>query len=119
LGVLSNPHDPAVTPDENHVERDVGIFHPEANFLVGVEVEQHALPLRQFLPIHQALRALGIGRRQFHGKGMDTCLAGDLNDIPIGRPSGPGRQQQTKNQKSKPPNTAHGWHLGGRAHAWQ
>src|SRR5215210_3849428 len=44
FGVLGYSQDPAVRPDENHVERDVRVLHPHRDFLRGREVEQHALP---------------------------------------------------------------------------
>src|SRR5262245_53137480 len=49
LGVLGSAQDAAVTADENHVEWNVGILHPEADFLVPLEVKQHSPPFRQFL----------------------------------------------------------------------
>src|SRR5581483_9239572 len=44
LGVLGNARNGPVAPDEDHVERDVGVLHPEADFLLLVEIEEHALP---------------------------------------------------------------------------
>src|SRR5215813_6324910 len=60
LSVLRNAKDTAVAADKDHVERDIGILHPETDFLFAVEVEQHSLPLGQFLSVHQPFRPLGI-----------------------------------------------------------
>src|ERR1700688_1044081 len=49
LGALFDAHDPAVAANENHIERDVGIVHPERDRLVMLEVEQPALAVRQLL----------------------------------------------------------------------
>src|SRR5580700_1306452 len=43
LGTLLDAHDPAVAANENHIQRNVGIVHPERDRLVMLEVEQHAL----------------------------------------------------------------------------
>jgi len=48
--------------DEDHIQRHVGVLHPEAGGLLAMEVEQHALPLRQLPPEHEAFRLL-LGRR--------------------------------------------------------
>jgi len=44
--------------------------HPERDRLVALEVEQHALPVRQLLAEHQTAFALGIGGRKLDGKGV-------------------------------------------------
>src|ERR1700683_2324773 len=49
LGALFDAHDPAVAANENHIQRDVGIVHPERDRLVMLEVEQHALAFRALL----------------------------------------------------------------------
>src|SRR5216684_784858 len=41
--VLGDAQDPPVGADEDHVERDVGVLHPEAGRLLLMKVEQHAL----------------------------------------------------------------------------
>src|SRR3569833_3147697 len=51
--VLGDVEDPTVATDEDHVERDICVLHPEPDWLVGVEVEQHALPRWQALAIHE------------------------------------------------------------------
>src|SRR5262249_29878401 len=56
--VLSDAQDPSVSADEDHVERDVGVLHPEAGRLFLMEVEQHALPFRQLAAEHEPFRLL-------------------------------------------------------------
>src|SRR6478672_962401 len=46
LGVLGYAQNATVTADKNHVERNIGVLHPEADFLLPMEVEQHSLPFR-------------------------------------------------------------------------
>src|SRR5712691_4032899 len=58
LGVFRDPQDAAVGADEDHVERDERVLHPEGEFLVDFEVEQHALAFRQRAAEHQAARLL-------------------------------------------------------------
>src|SRR5579871_2355275 len=53
LRVLRNSQDPAIGPDEDHVERDVGVLHPHRHLLLRGKIEQHTLPLGKLLPVHQ------------------------------------------------------------------
>src|SRR6202035_3493934 len=77
LGALLDAHDPAVAAHEHHIERDVGIVHPERDRLVMLEVEQHALAFRQLLTEHQAAFAFGVIDREFDGEGVDAGSADD------------------------------------------
>src|ERR1700730_16172608 len=54
LGAVFDAHDPTVAANEDHVERDIGVVHPERDRLVMLEIEQHALAFRQLLAEHQA-----------------------------------------------------------------
>src|SRR5665647_1402300 len=119
LGILDNAQDSAVGADKDHVEGDVGILHPEADFLLVLEVEQHALPLGQFLPVHQTLRALGVVLGDLDRKGMHAGLAGDLKRPLVGRPRRPGGDEQADDNEGNPGEMAHDLHLGGPAPGWQ
>ncbi len=74
-GILGDPVDAPVATDEDHVERDIGILHPEACRLLALEIEQHALSFRQLSPEHQSLRLLFRSDRHLDGKHMNTGLA--------------------------------------------
>src|SRR5262249_37888716 len=56
--VLGDAQDAPVAADEDHVERDIGVLHPEAGRLFLMEVEQHALPFRQLAAEHESFRLL-------------------------------------------------------------
>ena len=71
--------------DENHIERDVGIAHPELHRLLGLKIEQHAVAFRQRLAEHQAARALGIVGGKLDREGMDAGTGHDLDGILRGR----------------------------------
>src|SRR5580698_8023065 len=81
LGALFDAHDPAVAANEDHIEGDVGIVHPERDRLVMLEVEQHALAFRQLLAEHQAAFAFRVIGRELDGEGVDPGSADDLNSI--------------------------------------
>src|SRR5580704_13523376 len=85
LGALFDAHDPAVAANEHHIERDIGIVHPERDRLVMLEVEQHALALRQLLAEHQAALAFGVIDRKLDGEGVDAGSADDLKRVLCGR----------------------------------
>jgi hypothetical protein len=78
LGIFSNPHNTAVTGDEDHVERNVGVVHPEGDRLILQEVEQHAATLRQFLAEHQTAGSLRFRGRKFDAERVHTALADDI-----------------------------------------
>src|SRR4029077_3755733 len=84
-GVLGDPQDAPVGADEDHIERNVGILHPEAGRLLAVEVEQHALPFRQLLAEHQAFRLLLRSHSHFDCEDMYAALAGDFERLQFGR----------------------------------
>ncbi len=65
--VLLDKDDLSVRADEDHVERDVGVFHPELERLRLLEQKQHAVPRLKRLAIHETARALRLGARQLDG----------------------------------------------------
>ena len=71
--------------DEDHVERDVGVVHPEGDRLLALEIEQHAAAFRQFLAEHQAALALGVVGGELDRKGVHAGLADDLERRLAGR----------------------------------
>src|SRR6476619_5656435 len=83
-GVLGDPQDAPVGADEDHIERNVGVLHPEAGRLLAVEVEQHALPFRQLLAEHQAFRLLLRSHSHFDCEDMYAALAGDFERLQFG-----------------------------------
>src|SRR5215831_9109974 len=46
LGVFRNPPNAAVALNEDHVQGHVGVLHPHGDFLVALEIEQHAVGIR-------------------------------------------------------------------------
>src|SRR5215813_5585241 len=108
LGVLGDAQDAAVAADENHVERNIGVLHPEADFLVPLEVKQHSPPFRQLLAVHEPLRPIGIIVRNFHGEDVDAGLAGNFNCLRADRPSQAGGDKEADECKGKPFERAHG-----------
>ena len=85
LGVFGNMRDAAIASDKDHVEGDVGVVHPEGDRLIALEIEQHALTLRQFLAEHQTAFALFVIGGKFDGEGMNAGLADDLEGCLPGR----------------------------------
>ena len=79
LGVLLDVDDVPVGPDEDHVERDVRVLHPELQPLRMIEQEDHAAARRQRLPIHEAVLPLGVGARDLD---LDVLLAGARHRAP-------------------------------------
>ena len=67
--------------DENHVERNIGIVHPELDRLLDLEIEQHAAALGQFLAEHQAHGALGSIRRKLNREGMHAAPCDDIDGV--------------------------------------
>src|SRR5215469_8463231 len=84
LGVLGDAQDAAVGANEEHVERDEGVLHPERDRLIEPEIEQHTVALRQLAPEHQAVLLFLRRDRQLDLEGMDAALAGDLDRLQLG-----------------------------------
>ncbi len=59
--MLGDRVDRAVRLDEDDVQRNVGVAHPEGAWAHLLEIKQHSGVVSQFLHIHQAARA-GLGR---------------------------------------------------------
>ena len=57
LGVGGDARHRPVAGDEDHVERDIGVLHPEGDRRFAVELEQHAAVGRHEAAAHQALLA--------------------------------------------------------------
>ena len=81
LGIFGDVHDAAVGGDEYHVERDIGVVHPELDLLLGLEIKQHAVALGQFLAEHQPDRALGRIGRKLHGECMHARSRHDVDRV--------------------------------------
>src|SRR6266481_6837403 len=60
LGTLANIGDAPIGADEQHVQGDQGIFHPESDRLLIVEIKEHAVIGRQFDAEHQPALTRGI-----------------------------------------------------------
>lgn len=69
-GIGSDRFDRSVPADEDDIERNHGILHPETRDAIFGERENHALVGRQLRPEHQTLGLLRAARRQFHDKSM-------------------------------------------------
>jgi hypothetical protein len=82
LGIFGNPHNAAVAGNEDHIERDVGVVHPEGDRLLLFEVEQHAVPFGQFLAKHQTAGSLRLCGRKLNAKGVHAALGDDIERAP-------------------------------------
>ena len=78
FGIFGDPHDPAVAGNEDHVERDISVVHPEGDRLILFKIEQHAVAFRQFLAKHEAAGSLGLRGRKLNAKRMHAALADDV-----------------------------------------
>ena len=86
--------DGAVRTDEDHVERDQGVAHPEAGRARRIEREEHARVRRQAAAVHQPLRLL-LGRaRDLHREAMRARAAvdGELDEVEARRRRGAAAQ---------------------------
>jgi hypothetical protein len=70
--------------DKDHVEGDVGIFHPHRDFLLGREVEQHPLAVGEFLAVHQSGGLFFFGRCHLDRENMHAGLGDDLKRLDAG-----------------------------------
>src|SRR5262249_4562175 len=96
--VLGNSRNAPIAADEDHVERDIGVLHPEARGLVVAKIEQHALALRQLAPEHQPLGLLLRRDRHLDRKDMNAVLAGDFERFKPGGGEAPGRAERRQEQ---------------------
>src|SRR5215472_8998587 len=71
LGVWMDADDPPVTRDEDHVEADRRILHPEGMILLGVEEEHHPVVWVEMIAVHEAARlsVRGVGDLDEHDGG--------------------------------------------------
>lgn len=74
-GIGSDRFDCSVAPDEDDIQRDHRILHPETRDPVLWKRENHALVGRHFGPEHQAPGLLGAGFCHFDDKVMH-CVRG-------------------------------------------
>src|SRR3546814_14112689 len=75
-GVLCDAVDAAVAADEDHVERDQRVLHPEARDPGLGKGKEHAAVLRQFGAKHQRLALLFLAARDLDGKAVDLAVGG-------------------------------------------
>jgi hypothetical protein len=81
FGVSSDARDCAGFGDEDHIEGNIGILHPERDRLLALEVEQHAAIRRHEPPIHQAFFTFGVVARHFDRKNVNAGRGGDLEPV--------------------------------------
>ena len=67
-----------VPGNENRIQGNVGVVHPEGDRLILHEVEQHAPALRQFLAKHQTARPLRLVCGKFDAERMHPALADNI-----------------------------------------
>ena len=78
LGVFGNPQDAAVVADKDHVERNVGVVHPERDRLIALE-NRTACRARPAIPCETSGRASARRRwSQVQRESMNSGLADDL-----------------------------------------
>src|SRR5215831_13495927 len=88
-GVLCDAQDSPIPANEDYVEGDIGVFHPEASRLFLVEVEQHTLAFWEFAPVHESLGLLRGRGRQLYREHMHAPLTGDLERLQFGSRKAP------------------------------
>src|ERR1700730_14272663 len=98
--MLGDPQNPTIATDEDHIEWNVGILHPERRRLLAMEVEQHALSFRQLAPKHQALGLLLRGDRHLHPEGMHPALAHDLERLELTGGKGARRAERGQGERA-------------------
>ncbi len=69
--------------NENHVERQISVFHPHHHPPLGRKVEQHATLLRKKPAEHEAAFALRPAAHDFHGKFMDSAGGDNLKPFEV------------------------------------
>src|SRR5262249_12719967 len=88
-GGLCDAQDSPIPANEDYVEGDIGVFHPEASRLFLVEVEQHTLAFWEFAPVHESLGLLRGRGRQLYREHMHAPLTGDLERLQFGSRKAP------------------------------
>ena len=73
FGVLDNVQDASVAGDKDHIQRDVGVVHPEGHRLIALEVEQHTLSLGQRFAEHEAALPFRTGGGKFDIEGVHAA----------------------------------------------
>jgi len=116
FGIFRNSHNAAVTGNEDHVERNVGVVHPEGDRLILLEVEQHAVTLGQLFAKHQTAGPLRFGGRKFDAERVHTALADDIEcRVAGGVQRRTGEQDQARGNKEICGITASGANCTGQA----
>src|SRR5579884_435411 len=64
LGIFGDPQDASVTADKDHIERDIGVVHPERYRLLLMEIEEHTVTFWQLLTEHEAALAFRLRGRE-------------------------------------------------------
>jgi hypothetical protein len=77
---LDDARDRLVARDEDHVERDERVVHPERVIALAAHHEQHAGVERQMLAVHEAARDPRLRR---HDLGDDRDLAARRLDVDL------------------------------------
>src|SRR5262249_7320956 len=99
--VLRDAQDPSVATDEDHVERDIGILHPETGRLFLMKVEQHPLSFGELTPEHEPFGLLLRGGRRSDGKAVHATLAGDLERLQLGRRDASGGAERQAQERQR------------------
>src|SRR3954447_15425695 len=82
--VLGDLRYAAITVNEDHIQRDIGVPHPEFTNALIAEVEEHPLSLRQFAPEHESPCLVLRRECQFDCEDVHTILAGNLKRLKLG-----------------------------------
>jgi hypothetical protein len=78
--VLEDPGDVAIFRDEEHVEREAGVVHPERAGLAILEHEEHAAVFGELAAVHEAAVPVFFGE---HGLGLDDRGPGGLRETEL------------------------------------
>ena len=88
-GLLGDPDDPPVRANEDDVERDIGVFHPEPDGLRRVIVEEHAVAIGHGAAIHEPAIAVRLLAHDLDLEGLQASRRLDRKRLaPHGRRPG-------------------------------
>ena len=100
LGVRRDARHRARTRDEDDVERDIGVLHPEGCRSVAVELEQHAAVGGHVAPVHEAAFAGCVVLGDFDLKRMPPGRGRDFQ-APRARRRGRGRRRRRRRRRRR------------------
>lgn len=101
LGVVRDGGDDALTIDENHIERDIGVLHPHGDRAVFAKGEQHPAIFRHVAAKHQPARLLFGRAHDFYAESIDPGFRDELEPLELRRRSALREKENGENQRQK------------------